>query len=84
MFLFMNNTRTEKHFFCQIQAALKNCKKCHCVTYCSTEHEEDDRQEHSKSCQLLRTALTDFSQNNQNNAVVGLSKYWKPRPKILW
>lgn len=41
------------------QTELFNCPICHCVSYCSQSHQAEDREEHAKSCELLRVCLED-------------------------
>ena len=39
---------------CGVQDKMFDCESCYCLTYCSEQHKEEDRERHSSSCRNLR------------------------------
>ena len=64
-----------------LQSQLKNCAQCHCVAYCCTEHQEEDRSDHEKSCFWLKTILQDYLVAHQTQH--DLARRWRPRPYLI-
>ena len=34
-----------------------DCVKCYCVSYCSAQHKQEDKEDHKEMCRPLRLAM---------------------------
>lgn len=80
------------------QTELFNCPICHCVSYCSQSHQAEDREEHAKSCELLRVCLEDHQMEmimgchltdpswtlGSNSKDRRLGRGFQPRAMTMW